>query len=95
MTLVPLGGGPLALLAAALRDPQVVLHYQTKLVTVPGSDCLWWRGAVSGRGLGRFYLGRVPTASDDFSGTGGGDEGPEVCVIAHRFGYTLAKRTGP
>jgi len=69
-------------LAAALRDPQVVLRYQAKMVTVPGSDCLWWRGAVSGRGHGRFYLGRVPDASDDLSLAGGGRADREVCVIA-------------
>ncbi len=43
---MPLAEGALALLTAALRDPPVVLRYQAKLVTVPGSDCLWWRGAV-------------------------------------------------
>jgi len=59
------------------------------MVTVPGSDCLWWRRAVSGRGHGRFYLGRVPDASDDVSGAGGEREDREVCVIAHRFGYAL------
>ncbi len=33
---MPLAEEPLALLAAALRDPKVVLRY----MTVPGSDCL-------------------------------------------------------
>jgi len=84
---MPLADAPLALLAAALRDPQAVLRYQAKMVTVPGSDCLWWRGAVSGRGHGRFYLGRVPVASGDGAGEEGEDR--EVCVIAHRFGYAL------
>jgi len=51
---MPLAEAPMAVLATALRDPKVVLRYQTKIVTVPGSDCLWWRGAVSGRGHGRF-----------------------------------------
>jgi len=54
VTFMPLAEEPLALLTAALRDPQVVLRCQAKMVTVPGSDCLWWRGAVSGRGHGRF-----------------------------------------
>jgi len=45
---MPLAKEPLALLAAALRNPQVVLRYQAKMVTAPGSDCLWWRDAVSG-----------------------------------------------
>jgi len=50
---MPLAEAPMAVLATALRDPNVVIRYQAKIVTVPGSDCLWWRGAVSGRGHGR------------------------------------------
>lgn len=46
-----------AQLAAALDDPAVVDRYLDKLVEVPGSQCLWWTGAVSGRGHGRFWLG--------------------------------------
>jgi hypothetical protein len=56
---MPLGDGPLAVLASALRDPAVVGRYQAKIVSVPGSDCRWWSGAVSGRGHGRFYVGKV------------------------------------
>jgi len=50
---MPLAEAPMAVLATALRDPNVVIRYQAKIVTVPGSDCLWWQGAVSGRGHGR------------------------------------------
>ncbi len=50
---MPLGDQARALLTVALRDPLVVARYRTKMVQVPGSDCLWWRGAVSGRGHGR------------------------------------------
>jgi len=50
---MPLAEAPMAVLASAMRDPKVVLRYQAKIVTVPGSDCLWWRGAVSGRGHGQ------------------------------------------
>ncbi len=39
----------LAVLGSALRDPSVVLRYQAKIDAVPGSECLWWSGAVSGR----------------------------------------------
>jgi hypothetical protein len=69
----------LADVAAALADPDVLARYRAKITTVPGSDCWWWTGAVSGRseptsggGHGRFWLasGRV--------------------VIAHRFGFALA-----
>ncbi len=71
----------MAVLATALRDPNVVIRYQAKIVTVPGSDCLWWQGAVSGRGHGRFYVATV------VADLGGGDR--DLCVIAHRFGYAL------
>jgi len=49
---------------------------------VPGSECLWWRGAVSGRGHGRFYVGTVVAVDP-------GESGRDLCVIAHRFGYAL------
>ena len=78
---MPLAEAPMAVLATALRDPNVVIRYQAKIVTVPGSDCLWWRGAVSGRGHGRFYVATVAADSGD------GDR--DLCVIAHRFGYAL------
>src|SRR6476620_10947678 len=68
-------------LEAALRDPAVVARYRAKVLEVPGSDCLWWSAAVSGRGHGRFYVGSV----------GGEGEGEvrDLCVIAHRFVYAL------
>lgn len=43
--------------ARSLADPEVIDRYRAKLVDVPGSTCLWWTGAVSGRGHGRFWLG--------------------------------------
>lgn len=49
---------------------------------MPGSECLWWRGAVSGRGHGRFYVGTVVAVDP-------GESGRDLCVIAHRFGYAL------
>ncbi len=51
-----LAEAPMAVLATALRDPNVLIRYQAKIVTVPGSGCLWWRGAVSGRGHGQHIL---------------------------------------
>ena len=47
----------LAALARALADSLVVDRYRSKIVAVPGSDCLWWTGAISGRGHGRFWYG--------------------------------------
>ncbi len=42
---MPPAEAPMAVLATALRDPNVVIRYQAKIVTVPGSDCLWRQGA--------------------------------------------------
>lgn len=61
---MPLGDQALALLTAALRDPLVVARYRSKMVQVPGSECLWWRSAVSGRGHGRFHVGTLPATQD-------------------------------
>lgn len=48
-------------LATAIGDPTVVERYNAKLVTVPGSDCTWWSGAISGGAypFRRFYPGRA------------------------------------
>jgi len=50
---MPLADQALAVLGSALRDPNLVLRYQVKIDAVPGSECLWWSGAISGRGHGR------------------------------------------
>lgn len=63
-------------LARGLVDPGVVNRYRAKLATVPGYSCLFWTGAVSGRGHGRFWLAGDPTTTSHV-------------VIAHRFGYGL------
>src|SRR5665647_2889227 len=85
---MPLGDAPMAVLAAALRASSVVIRHRAKIVTVPGSECLWWRGAVSGRGHGRFYVGTVVAVDP-------GESGRDLCVIAHRFGYGSRRRHGP
>ena len=79
---MPLGDGPLAVLAATLHDPAVVARYQAKIVSVSGSDCRWWSGAVSGRGHGRFYVRKVALNATE-------DVPRDVVVTAHRFGYGL------
>jgi len=67
-----------AALAAALADPARLTLYRAKTVTVPGNDCLWWTGALSGRsdrtdggGHGRFWFA------------------PGRVIIAHRFAYAV------
>ena len=47
----------LAGLQRAVNDSTTVERFRSKAVQVPGSQCLWWTGAVSGRGHGRFYAG--------------------------------------
>ena len=65
-----------ARLQIALGDPAVVARYRNKIVAVEPYACLFWTGAVTTRGHGRFWL------ADD---TGQRD----YVVIAHRFGYGL------
>ena len=65
------------LLRAAVADEATVARFHARTVLVPSAHCaVWWRGAVSGRGHGRFWLGQVA--------------GRDVVVIAHRFAYALA-----
>ncbi|MEP6648589.1 MAG: hypothetical protein ABJA74_01560 [Lapillicoccus sp.] len=87
---MPLADAALRVLENALRDPAVVARYRAKVLEVPGSDCLWWHGAVSGREHGRFYVGTVSTVPAGHVGNSDGDGGVrDLCVIAHRFGYAL------
>lgn len=65
----------LAVLRAAVLDPETVARYWAKTRHVAGSSCVWWTGAVSARGHGRFWLDEV--------------DGRDVVVIAHRFGWAL------
>ena len=70
------GARSAARMRVVLGDERVVARYRAKVVLVPGSSCLWWVGAISARGHGRFWLGA--------------DAGRDVAVIAHRFGFGLA-----
>lgn len=42
---------------AALSNHAVRDRWAAKVVHVPGSECDWWVGAISGRGHGRFWVG--------------------------------------
>lgn len=64
-------------LAVALQSESVIARYLAKLVIVPADLCVWWTGAISGRGHGRFWIGRLVP-------------GPTVTMIAHRFAWGLA-----
>ncbi|WP_052336966.1 hypothetical protein [Nocardioides alkalitolerans] len=62
---------------AVLGDDRVARRFWSHVMLVPGSSCVWWIGAISGRGHGRFW---VRTKAD----------GSDHVVIAHRFAYALA-----
>src|SRR5699024_4892509 len=67
-------------------------------VSVPGSECLWWTGAVSGRGHGRFYYapGRVVIAHRfAFALAHGVVALDEVPVLGHRCDNPLCERVEP
>ena len=60
----------LRLLRAAVADGGTVARFRAKIAVVPGSGCVYWTSAISGRGHGRFWVGE-----------GAGRDG---VVIAHR-----------
>lgn len=45
-------------MARAVAHPATIARYRAKIRSVPGSDCAWWAGAISGAGHGRFWLGK-------------------------------------
>ena len=65
----------LRLLRAAVADGGTVARFRAKIAAVPGSGCEYWTSAISGRGHGRFRVGKVA--------------GRDVVVIAHRFAWAL------
>ena len=88
----------LSLLTEATSDAAVVARWRSKIVTVPGSGCRWWTGAISGRGHGRFWFapGRVVIAHRfAFAMTRGGPERAGVAVLGHRCDNPLCQRVGP
>jgi len=89
--------GPAAV-QAALGDASVLARYRAKIVTVPGSECLWWAHAVSGRGHGRFWLarGRVVIAHRfGFAVMHGVDALADAALLGHRCHNPLCQRIAP
>lgn len=85
-------------LRAALSDAAIVARYESKIVTVPDADCMFWSGAVSGRGHGRFWLGdeRVVIAHRfGFALACGVDALVGIEVLGHRCDNPLCQRAGP
>ena len=76
----------------------MVDRYWSKIVAVPDSDCLWWTGAISGRGHGRFWYGsgRVIIAHRfGYALAHGVSVLDEVRVLGHRCDNPLCQRVGP
>jgi hypothetical protein len=83
---------------AAECDPAVVERYRAKLVVVPGSECLWWKGAISGGGHGRFYIrdGLVVIAHRFAYALEVGVAALRAApTLAHRCDNPLCQRVGP
>ena len=95
----------LAAVAAAITDPAVLARYRAKVATVPGSECLWWTGAVAGRsdrteggGHGRFWFatGRVIIAHRfGFAATYGVRALDQARLLGHRCDNVLCQRIAP
>lgn len=64
-------------LEGVLGRPGVVSRFWRRVLIVPGSECLWWTGAIADKGHGRFWL---RSKSD----------GRDHVIIAHRFAFALA-----
>lgn len=88
----------LALLGVAVADADTVARIERKIVRVPGSECWWWTGAISGQGHGRFWFapGRVIIAHRfGFARTHGVDALAAVEVLGHRCDNPLCQRVHP
>ena len=84
-------------LGAAIIDPAGVARYRSKIITVPGSECRWWTGALSGRGHGRFWVtGRrvIIAHRFGFALEHGVDELAAADVLGHRCDNPLCQRIG-
>lgn len=78
-------------------DPVVVARYRAKVVQVPGSEDLWWTGAISGRGHGRFWYAphRVIVAHRfAYALQHGVQAAAAVMVLGHRCDNPLCQRVG-
>jgi hypothetical protein len=83
--------------AAALSSQAVWDRWSGKVMRVPGSECLWWVGAISGRGHGRFWLGRgrvVIAHRFAFALVAGLDALAASPLLGHRCDNPLCQRVG-
>ena len=98
MSVRRLSAAGLAVLHRAVNDPATVERFRSKVVQVPGSHCLWWTGAISGRGHGRFWFGRgrvIIAHRFAFALAYGVEALDQVRVLGHRCDNPLCQRVGP
>lgn len=87
-----------ALLGAAVDDAHPVERYRRRIVTVPGSDCWWWCGAVSGAGHGRFWVAGTTVLTAHrfgFALNRGAEELRQARILGHRCDNPLCQRVAP
>lgn len=86
-----------ATLARVVSDPHVVARWRSKVVTVPGSDCLWWTGAITGRGHGRFWVAEdkvVIAHRFAYALRYGAEALDDAELLGHRCDNPLCQRVG-
>ena len=84
-------------IADAVADAGVLARYRAKLVEVPGSTCVWWSAAVSGRGHGRFWVsGDLVVIAHRFAFAieHGAEALQGAALLGHRCDNPLCQRVG-
>lgn len=81
-----------------LSNDAILARYCAKLIELPGSGCLWWKGAISGADHGRFWIGpgRVIIAHRfAYAMAMGIDELEQAELLGHQCDNPLCQRIGP
>lgn len=84
--------------ALILTDQATLARYRRKLLTIPGDDCLWWTGAISGRGHGRFWIAQnhvIIAHRLAYALTAGPNAAATTPVLGHRCDNPLCQRVDP
>lgn len=83
--------------ATIVNDSAVIARYRDKVLQVPGEECWWWTGAVSGQGHGRFWVNRhrvVVAHRLAFALAAGPAAVVAAPVLGHRCDNPLCQRVG-
>lgn len=88
----------MSILDSCVQDQVVVERFKSMLVAIAGSDCLWWKGAISrNAGHGRFWLGRgsvIIAHRFAYALVEGAEALGNVEVLAHGCDNPLCQRIG-